>query len=68
MKPSINPEKDGIIISEYCNGTYYFLEFDDHGAVVGSFIDGDMAPTVRKFESVYDAFLHFMVLTDDREV
>ncbi len=65
MQLSINPERNGIIVSEYCNSTYYFLEFGDYNAVFGSFVDDESSPKIKEFESVYEAFLYFMMITQD---
>jgi hypothetical protein len=63
MEISVNPEKDGMIVSKYCNSTYYFLEFDDNRAVFGSFVDAESSPNIKEFKSVYEAFLYFMMMT-----
>ena len=63
MELSVNPEQNGIIVSKYCDSTYYFLEFDDNQAVFGSFVDAESSPKIKEFKSVYEAFLYFMIMT-----
>ena len=54
-----NPENDGIIISDYVDSTYYWLEFDQDEAILGMFADGSDAPVTIRHDSLYEALAQF---------